>query len=42
MAHFVTLLLWLVAIAAVFGIVFSNRSIHDYVEDILTQLFEKT
>ena len=41
MAHLVTLLLWLGVISAVFGIVYSDRRIHDYVEDILTQLFEK-
>lgn len=40
MASLVTLLLWLVPTAAVFGIVLSNKRIHDIVEDILTRLFE--
>lgn len=40
MASLVTLLIWLGAISAVFGIVLSNKRIHDIVEDILTRLFE--
>lgn len=40
MAHLVTLLLWLGAIAALFGIVLSNKKIYNAVDDILTRFFE--
>lgn len=40
MAHLVTLLLWLGAIAAVFGIVYSDKRIYNAVDDILTRFFE--
>lgn len=40
MAHLVTLLLWLGAIAAVFGIVFSDTRIYNAVDAILNRLFE--
>ncbi len=41
MASLVTLLLWLVAIAAVFGIVYSDKRIYNAVDDILNRLFEQ-
>lgn len=41
MAHLVTLLLWLGAIAAVFGIVFSDTRIYNAVDAILNRLFEQ-
>lgn len=41
MASLVTMLLWLLPIAAVFGIVYSDKRIHDVVEVILTRVFEK-
>ena len=41
MAHLVTLLLWLVAIAAVFGIVYSDKRIYNAVDAILNRIFEK-
>lgn len=40
MASLVTLLLWLGAIAAVFGIVYSDKRIYNAVDDILTRFFE--
>ena len=41
MASLVTLLIWLGAIAAVFGIVLSDTRIYNAVDDILTRIFEK-
>lgn len=41
MASLVTLLLWLVAIAAVFGIVYSDTRIYNAVDAILNRIFEK-
>lgn len=41
MASLVTLLLWLVAIAAVFGIVLSDTRIYNAVDAILNNIFEK-
>lgn len=41
MAHLVTLLLWLGAIAAVFGIVYSDKRIYNAVDAILKNIFEK-
>jgi hypothetical protein len=41
MASLVTLLLWMLPIAAVFGIVYSDKRIYDVVEVILTRVFEK-
>lgn len=41
MASLVTLLLWMLPIAAVFGIVHSDKRIYDVVEVILTRVFEK-
>lgn len=41
MTSLVTLLLWLLPIAAVFGIVYSDKRIYDAVEVIITRVFEK-
>ena len=41
MTSLVTLLLWLLPIAAVFGIVYSDKRIYDSVEVILSRVFEK-
>ena len=41
MASLVTLLLWLVAIAAVFRIVYSDTRIYNAVDAILNSIFEK-
>lgn len=41
MASLATLLLWMLPIAAVFGIVYSDKRIYDVVEVILTRVFEK-
>lgn len=41
MEHLVTLVLPLLVIAAVFGIVYSDKRIYDAVEVILTRVFEK-
>ena len=41
MAHLITFLLWTIPVAAVFGIVYSDKRIHDAVEVILTRVFEK-
>lgn len=41
MAHLVTLLLWLVPTAALFGIVLSNKKIYNAVDAILNRIFEK-
>lgn len=41
MASLVTLLLWMLPIAAVFGIVYSDKRIYDVVEVILIRVFEK-
>lgn len=41
MEHLVTLILPLLVIAAVFGIVYSDKRIYDAVEVILTRVFEK-
>ena len=40
MASLVTLLLWLVPTAALFGIVLSNKKIYNAVDNILTRFFE--
>lgn len=42
MASLVTLLLWMLPIAAVFGIVYSDKRIYDVVEVILTRVFENS
>ena len=41
MASLVTLLIWLGAISAVFGIVYSNKRIYNAVDAILNLIFEK-
>ena len=41
MEHLVTLVLLILVIAAVFGLVYSDKRIHDAVEVILTRVFEK-
>lgn len=41
MASLVTLLLWLGAISAVFGIVLSDTRIYNAVDAILNNIFEK-
>lgn len=41
MAELVTTLIWVVPIAAIFGIVLSNKRIYNAVDDILTRFFEK-
>lgn len=41
MSSLVTLLLWLGAIAAVFGIVLSDTRIYNAVDAILNNIFEK-
>ena len=41
MAHLITFLLWTIPVAAVFGIVYSDKRIPDAVEVILTRVFEK-
>lgn len=41
MAHLVTLLIWLGAISAVFGIVYSDERVYNAVDDILNRIFEK-
>lgn len=41
MAHLVTLLILLGAIAAVFGIVYSDERIYNAVDAILNRIFEK-
>lgn len=40
MASLVTMLLWLVPMAALFEIVLSNKKIYNAVDDILTRFFE--
>ena len=41
MAELVTTLIWVVPIAAVFGIVYSDKRIYNAVDDILNRIFEK-
>lgn len=41
MASIVTILLWLLPIAAVFGIIYSDKRIYDTVDAILNRVFEK-
>jgi hypothetical protein len=41
MASLVTLLLWMLPIAAAFGVVYSDKRIYDTVDAILTRVFEK-
>ena len=41
MASLVTLLIWLGAISAVFGIVYSDKRIYNAVDDILNRIFKK-
>lgn len=41
MAELVTTLIWVVPIAAIFGIVLSNKRIYNAVDDIMNRLFEK-
>lgn len=41
MASLVTLLLWMLPIATVFGVVYSDKRIYDTVDAILNRVFEK-
>ena len=41
MAELVTTLLCVIPIAAIFGIVLSNKRIYNAVDDIMNRLFEK-
>lgn len=41
MEHLVTLVLRLLVIAAVFGVVYSDKRIYDTVDAILNRVFEK-
>lgn len=41
MASLVTLLLWMLPIAAAFGVVYSDKRIYDAVDAILARVFEK-
>lgn len=41
MAELVTTLIWVVPIAAIFGVVLSNKRIYNAVDAILNNIFEK-
>lgn len=41
MAHLITLLAFIVPVAAVFVVVYSNKKIYDALDEILTYIFEK-
>lgn len=41
MTELVTTLIWVVPIAAIFGVVLSNKRIYNAVDDIMNRLFEK-
>lgn len=41
MAHLITFLLWAIPVAAVFGIIYSDKRIYDAVDAILNRIFEK-